>query len=112
MQKSKAIEIMVEQEKVQSTFNNIRCNQGRKGNSSLLCLEIPGKTYIVNEGIEREIPSKVLTDQKNIQDEIIQWNISHFSRVLKTPQEISGFLFEALDEHGTTNFRKWSWMED
>ena len=50
------------------------------------------------------ITTKVLTDDDEIHDRIIAWNIEHFSSEKTSPQGSNSFLHNVIGPHGTSEF--------
>ena len=87
-----------------NAFARIHAARGKGRNSTLTRLIIPGPTYLNSEGKEQKLPSIVHTKKEEIHNAIIEHNIQHFSKAEKTPQGIKTFLYQALGDHGTSEF--------
>ena len=65
---------------------------------------MPDPTYLDTEEKEQELLATVHTEKEEIHNATIECNIQHFSKAEKTPQGINTFLYQALGDHGTSEF--------
>ena len=96
--------MIINHEKIKREYNTIQTKLEINKYASYTWLIVPGDKYINAAGKMAKLPGIVYTDKDYIHKLSIKRNINRFSLVERIPQEIRGFIFEALELYGTNTF--------